>query len=182
MDDASATDRWHEDRTSFQRVYDGLVGSQTFLTAQEFANRADCSERAARNALKQLSEVLIAERQDGRPVRYRRNESYVRWKRAESLAREYSPEELKERIDELITEDEAFQEQYAVPHPEAVITTGLPVDAHEDVCDRREDLSEWRTVRRDIRILRRAVERAERYVENAQDGDVLAGVVGVDDR
>ena len=45
MDDASATDRWHEDRTSLQRVYDGLVGSQTFLTAQEFANRADCSER-----------------------------------------------------------------------------------------------------------------------------------------
>jgi len=153
MDDASETDRWREDRTSFQRIYDVLVGSQTFLTIQEFAERADCSETAAQDALEQLPEMQIAERQDGRPVRYRRNESYVRWKRAESLAREYSPEELRARIDELITEDEAFQEQYAVPHPEAVITTGLPVDAHEDVCDRREDLSEWRTVRRDIRIL-----------------------------
>jgi hypothetical protein len=170
MDDASATDRWHEDRTSFQRVYDGLVGSQTFLTAQEFANRADCSERAARNALKQLSEVLIAERQDGRPVRYRRNESYVRWKRAESLASEYSPEELRERIDELITEDNAFQEQYAIPYAEAVTTTDLPVDDHEGVSGRWQNLNEWRTVRRDIRILRRAVERAEMYIDNAPYG------------
>jgi len=170
MDDASATDRWHEDRTSFQRVYDGLVGSQTFLTAQEFANRADCSERAARKALKQLSEVLIAERQDGRPVRYRRNESYVRWKRAESLARESSPEEFRERIDELITEDNAFQEQYAIPYAEAVTTTDLPVDDHEGVSGRWENLNEWRTVRRDIRVLRRAVERAEMYVDNAPYG------------
>ena len=169
MNDASATDRWHEDRTSFQRVYDGLVGSQTFLTAQEFANRVDCSETAARNALKQLSEMLIAERQDSCPVRYRRNESYVRWKRAESLAREYSPEELRERIDELIIEDKAFQEQYAVPHPEAVTTADLPVDDQEGVSERWEGLSDWRTVRRDIRILRRAVDRAERDVKDAPD-------------
>lgn len=169
MDDASATDRWHEDRTSFQRVYDVLVGSQTFLTAQEFANRADCSETAARSALEQLSEMMIAERQDGLPVRYRRNESYVRWKRAESLAREYSLEEFRERIDELITEDKAFQEQYAVPHPDAVTTADLPVDAHEDVSGRWEDLSDWRTVRRDIRILRRAVDWADRDVKDAPD-------------
>ena len=182
MGDTSAADRWQNDRTTFQRVYDILMGTQSFLTAQEFADLAECSETAARNVLEQLSEMQIAERQDGRPVRYRRNESYVRWKRAESLAREHSPRELRERIDDLITEDEAFQEQYAVPHPDAVTTADQPVDAHEDVSDRWEDLGEWRTARRDIRILRRVVERAERYVENAQDGDVLAGVVGVDDR
>lgn len=53
MNDVSVADRWREDRTSFQRVYDVLIGSQTFLTAQEFADRADCSETAARNALEQ---------------------------------------------------------------------------------------------------------------------------------
>ena len=169
MNEASATDRWCKDRTSFQRVYDVLVGSQTFLTAQEFADRADCSETAAQDALEQLSDMLIAERQDGWPVRYRRNESYVRWKRAESLAHEHSHEELRDRIDELITEDETFREQYAVPHPDAVTTADLPVDAHEDVSGRWEDLSDWRTVRRDIRILRRAVDRAERDVKDAPD-------------
>jgi len=167
MDDASATDCWREDRTPFQRVYDVLVGSQTFLTAQEFADRADCSETVAQDALEQLSEMLIAERQDGRPVRYRRNESYVRWKRAESLAREHTPEELRERIDELITEDEAFQEQYAVPHPDAVTTADLPVGDREGAPERWEDLSNWRTVRRDIRILRRALDRAETHVEDS---------------
>jgi predicted transcriptional regulator len=74
MDDASATDRWREDRTSFQRIYDVLVGSQPFLTVREFAERADCSETAAQDALEQLSEMQIAERHDGLPVRYRRNE------------------------------------------------------------------------------------------------------------
>jgi len=168
MDDASATDRWRGDRFHYQRVYDVLVGSQTFLTAQELADRADCSETAAQDALEQLSEMLIAERQDGRPARYRRNESYLRWKRAESLAREHTPEELRERIDELITEDEAFQEQYAVPHPDAVTTAGQPV-GDRDVSERWEDLSNWRTVRRDISILQRAVERAEIHLDDGPD-------------
>lgn len=169
MDDASATDRWREERTPFQRVYDVLVGSQTFLTAQELADHADCSETVAQDALEQLSEMLIAERQDGRPVRYQRNESSLRWKRAESLAREYGPEELRERIDELITEDEAFQEQYTVPHPDAVSAADLPVGDPESAPERWKNLNEWRTVRRDISILQRAVKRAEIHLADDPD-------------
>ena len=75
MSDMSAADRWQDERTTFQRVYDVLVGSQSFLTAQGFADRAECSETAARNALEQLAEMGIAGRRDGRPVRYRRNDS-----------------------------------------------------------------------------------------------------------
>lgn len=42
--DTTAADQWREDRTTFQRVYDLIVGSLTVLTAQEVAERADCSE------------------------------------------------------------------------------------------------------------------------------------------
>lgn len=167
MSDTSAADRWQDDRTTFQRVYDVLVGSQSFLTAQEFAERAVCSATAARNALEQLSEMGIAERQDGRPATYRRNDAYFRWKRIESVAREHSLEELQERIDELIAEDEAFQEEYGVPDPDAVSTADLPVDEHDALHERWEDLSTWRTIRRDIRILRRAVERSEPPVDDS---------------
>ena len=143
------------------------MGSQSFLTAQEFADRAECSETAARNALEQLAEMGVAERRDGRPARYRRNESYFRWKRVESLAREHSPDELQERLDDLIATDEKFQDEYGVPDPAAVSTVDLPVDDHDALYERWEDLSEWRTVRRDIRLLRRAVERTR---SSADDG------------
>jgi predicted ArsR family transcriptional regulator len=167
MSDTSAADRWQDERTTFQRVYDVLVGTQSFLTAQEFADRAECSETAARNALEQLAEMGVAERRDGRPARYRRNDSYFRWKRVESLAREHSPDELQERLDDLIATDKEFQDEYGVPDPAAVSTADLPVDDHDALHERWEDLSEWRTVRRDIRLLRRAVERTR---SSADDG------------
>lgn len=166
MTGTSASDRWQEDRTTFQRVYDVLVGSQAFLTAGEFAEEANCSETGARKALEQLSEMGIAERRDGRPAGYRRNDSYFRWKRIELLAREHSPDELRTRVDELVEEDARFQETYGVPDPDAVSTADVAVDDHDALHDYWEDLSEWRTVRRDIRVLRRAVERAETRADN----------------
>ena len=167
MTDTSAANHWQDERTTFQRVYDTLVGSQSFLTAQELADRAECSETAARNTLEQLAEMGVAERRDGRPARYRRNDSYFRWKRVESLAREHGPDELQERLDELIAKDKEFQDEYGVPDPAAVSTADLPVDDHDALHERWEDLSEWRTVRRDIRLLRRA---AERTRSSADDG------------
>ena len=166
MSDTSAANRWQDERTTFQRVYDVLVGAQSFLTAQEFADRAECSETAARNALEQLAEMGIAEHRDGRPARYRRNDSYFRWKRVESLAREHSSNELKNRLEELVAEDEAFQEEYGVPDPDAVSTADLPIDDHDTVHERWEDLSEWRTVRRDIKLLRRAVDRVRSHADD----------------
>lgn len=165
MSDTTAGGRWQEIRTTFQRVYDLLLGTQAFLTAREFAERADCSETGARQALEQLSEMGVAERREGRPASYRRNDSYLAWKRIESLAREHDAEELRDRVDDLIEEDEAFQERYGVPAPDLVSTDDLPVDDHERLHDRWEDLGEWRTVRRDIRLLRRAVERADARTE-----------------
>ncbi|WP_136602845.1 TrmB family transcriptional regulator [Salinigranum halophilum] len=166
MDDTEGTDRWQDDRTTFQRVYDVLVGSQTLLTAQEFADHASCSETGARKVLEQLVEMGIAECQEGRPAKYRRNESYLQWRRIESLAREHSPDDLRTRVDDLIAEDDAFQKEYGVPEPDAVSTDEIAVDNHETLHKYWENLSEWRTVRRDIRILRRAVDRAETSVED----------------
>ncbi|MFP4530607.1 MAG: hypothetical protein ACLFNC_04870 [Halodesulfurarchaeum sp.] len=167
MSEEQARSQWKADRTTFQRIYDVLAGTRTFSTAASYAERADCSETAARNALEQLAEMGIAARRDGRPAGYRRNESYFRWKRIESLAREHTREELQQRIEDLVAEDEAFQTAYGVPEPAAVSTTDLPPDDHDAVQERWEEVSNWRTVRRDIRDLRRAVERAE---TRADDG------------
>jgi predicted transcriptional regulator len=160
MNDVSSSERWQENRTTFQRVYDLLVGSQAALSAQEVAERASCSEPGARSALEQLVEMGIVTRHDGRPATYRRNDSYLRWKRVESLVADYSVDELRDRLAELVATDEAFQEQYGVPDPEAVSSSDTAIDAQDALETQWADLNEWRTVRRDIRLLRRAVDRA----------------------
>lgn len=153
--------RWHSDRTTFQRVYDVLVGTTDPASAQQFANWADCSENGARQALEQLVEMGIADRTDTRHRQYARNESYLRWKRVETLAREHSVSELRSRLDALITADSELQAKYEVPDPDAVVVPDDPDTDHEAVHERWDDLTDWRTIRRDIPILKRAVRRAE---------------------
>lgn len=157
--------RWQSDRTTFQRVYDVLVGTTDPASAQQFATWADCSENGARQALEQLVEMGIADRTDTRPRQYVRNESYLRWKRVETLAREHSVSELRSRLDDLITADSELQARYDVPDPDAVVVSDDPDTDHETVHERWDDLTEWRTVRRDIPILKRAVQRAESAID-----------------
>jgi hypothetical protein len=69
-----------------------------------------------------------------------------------------------------MAEDEAFQEQYGTPGPDAVSTADPAAEDHSAVQDRWADPSEWRTTRRGIRLLRRAIERAG----NRSDSGVCA--------
>lgn len=156
-----ARSAWISDRTTFQRVYDVLVGVREPATAAEFAEWADCSETGARSALDQLVEMGVAERREGRPAGYRRNDGYFRWKRIEELAGENGPAELRATVRDLMDRDRELQERYGVPEPNAVAVDDFDVDDHEELHDVWEALSEWRTVRRDVRLLRRAIHRAE---------------------
>lgn len=168
MPDAASA--WHEDRTTFERVYDVLVGTHDHQPASAFADAADCSDGGARSALEQLVELGVATRRDGRPATYARNDAYFEWKRVESLARDHSAEALRSRVEDLVAADREFQDEYGVPTPDAV-SLDVPVDDHEAFHDRLEDLQEWRTVRRDVRVVRRAAERAaERSSDSVGDG------------
>ena len=164
-----ARDRWQRDRTTFQRVYDVIVGATDPATASEIADRAACSENGAREALDQLVEMGIARRSTGRPATYRRNESYLRWKRIESIASEHRAGEIRERLDDLLAEDRAYQDEFGVPDPD-VVDVADPTAGHDAVQDRWDDVTTWRTVRRDIGVLQRALRRAE------SRGDDLAEV------
>lgn len=160
----TAGDQWRSGRTTFQRVYDVLSGTTDPAAAAQFAEWADCSENGAREALAQLVEMGIAECSESRPVTYRRNPSYFRWKRVERLARDHSSVEIRSRLDELVDKDQELQQQYDVPDPDAVVEDD-PIEDHDSLHDRLDDLSEWRTIRRDIVVLRRALQRAESDVD-----------------
>lgn len=168
-----ARGQWVTDRTTFQRVYDVMTGVSSDTTVSEVADRADCSADGARDALTQLVEMGVVEKRDGRPAAYRRNESYFRWKRIEELARNNAVSALRTRVDELLEEDDAFQDRFDVPDPDAVAPEAFEGADHDEVHDRWDALSRWRSVRRDIEVLQRAAHRAEQRKGN-DTGDTVS--------
>jgi flagellar basal body rod protein FlgC len=158
--------RWEAERTTFQRVYDIVTGVTEYASASEIAERAACSDDGARDALTQLVEMGIVEKRDSRPVEYRRNEAYFRWKRIEELASEHSTAALRSQIDALVEEDKSFQERFNAPDPDAISPTAFETTDYDDIHDRWEALSRWRSVRHDIEVLQQAAHRAEQQQEN----------------
>lgn len=154
--------RWRENRTTFQRVYDVITGTTDYTAAKAVGERADCSTDGARAALSQLTEMGVAEQRGGRPTEYRRNESYFRWKRIDTLAREHTVADLREQTDALLDEDKRFQERFDAPDPDAVSPAIFESIDHDTVHERWEALTRWRSVREDIEILQRALHRVER--------------------
>lgn len=172
--DGNSRRRWREGRTTFQRVYDVITGTTDYASASDVADAADCSDDGARDALAQLVEMGVAEKRDGRPATYRRNDSYFRWKRVEALATDNSVAELRERIDDLTAEDESFRSRFGAPDPDSVPPSTFEAHDHEEIHDRWEALARWRTVRRDLTVLQRAAHRAERRGGDGTDDPALA--------
>lgn len=141
-----------------ERVRDVLTGTREFRSASEVADEARCSETAARKALEQLVEMGVAERREGRPAGYRRNESFFEWRQVEKLARENEAEELSQRFHELLEADRELQERYGVPEP-GMVKVGR--EGHESVHEELESVRKWKTIRGDLGILQRAIERAQ---------------------
>jgi hypothetical protein len=160
--DGERSERWTEERTTFQRVYDVVTTLSEGTTAAAVAERADCSETGARDALGRLVELGVSTRSDGRPVTYRRNESYFEWRRVERLAREHSAVDLRARLDELMARESDLRDEYGVPSPDAV--TATPTD-HDDIHALRDDLTEWRSIQQDVRVVQRALQRVEEGTE-----------------
>lgn len=159
--DGDARTRWREERTTFQRVYDVITGTTDFATAKGISERADCSADGARAALSQLVEMGIVERRGDRPAEYRRNESYLRWKRIEALAREHSAAELREEVEVLLEEDQSFQDRFDAPDPDAISPAVFEDIDHEAIHEQWDALTRWRSVREDLEILQQAIHRAE---------------------
>ncbi|EMA54850.1 DUF7342 family protein [Halococcus salifodinae] len=161
----TARTQWQEERTTFQRVYDVITGATEYTSAKEIGERADCSTDGARRVLSQLIEMGIVEYQGDRPREYRRNDSYFRWRRVDTLAREHSVSDLREQVDALLEEDQSFQDRFEAPDPNAVSPAVFEHVEHESIHEQWEGLTRWRSVREDLEVLQQAIHRAERDSE-----------------
>lgn len=161
----TARTQWHKERTTFQRVYDVITGTTEYTSAKAISEHADCSTDGARTVLSQLIEMGIVEYQGDRPREYRRNESYFRWKRVDTLAREHSVSELREQVEALLEEDQSFQDRFDAPDPNAISPAVFEHVDHETIHERWEVLTHWRSVRENLELLQQAIHRAERDSE-----------------
>lgn len=169
-----ARTRWRAERTTFQRVYDVITGVTEFVTAEDIGTRADCSTDGARSALSQLVEMGVAERRGERPATYRRNDSYLRWKRIESLAREHRTDELRKQVEELLQEDQELQDHFDAPDPDAISPTVFEAFDHDTVHEQWDALTRWRSVREDLSVLQQAIHRAEQDAGGQSDESASA--------
>ncbi|WP_136689973.1 DUF7342 family protein [Halorhabdus amylolytica] len=150
-------DRPFEDADTKQRVYGAVFHAREPMTAAEIAERADCSEDAARAHLSFYADLGIVIRHEGRPVRYERNDDYFEWRRVNELAREHTVEELQARVSELTDQLESYRDEYNADSPADVDVLAFDADHVDDVY---VDLSDWVTVVEERRLHERARRKA----------------------
>lgn len=134
-----------------ERLLDVLVQTREPTRVAEIADRADCDPETARDYLSWFTEMGIAEEHEGRPVRYERSESFLRWRRVESIRREYSQTEIVDRLAETVDEIASYRDRFDADTPAAVsLADG---DDGAAVAERWEALSRWRTLTERARLL-----------------------------
>jgi DNA-binding transcriptional ArsR family regulator len=155
-----------ETRDARQRVREVLLSSRGPTGVGTIAERADCSPNTARKHLRDLADLGIARAvTDGEMTRYRRNDEFVRWRRANRLVERFDAPALLDRVGELEDRDEAFAAEFGVTSPGAV---PIPEDAdHATVEEHWERAREWAAVRDDLAVARDALRMARRDLSAA---------------
>lgn len=148
---ADARDDWDEGQSVRDRVYETVIQLYEPAPADGVAERARCSTGAARDHLEWFAERGIVTVVEGRPRRYRRNQSYFDWKRAHDIRREYTDAELQERVNELTETERAYREKYQADAPSDV--DALEHTEYDDIDAVWRDVADWQTVRRELRLL-----------------------------
>jgi len=103
-----------------QRIYGTMLQTREPTTASAIAKVADCDPKTARKYLGWFSELGIVTRHDGHPATYERNDAYFEWRRINQLAADHSVEDLQQRVRDLTSQIEEYEDTYGAPTPAAV--------------------------------------------------------------
>jgi len=136
-----------------ERVYQTALELYEPTQVSEVAERADCSKNAARRHLKRLAEIGLLSRVMENPESFERNESYFEWRRFNRLS-ELSDSEYKNRVGELLSENESYQERYDAEKPGEI--DPLEYTEYGDSEQVWLDMTNWEAIQTEIQELRRA--------------------------
>ena len=134
-----------------ERLLDIITGLRTPTKVAQIAELADCDTETARDYLQWFDEMGMVHRQDGRPVRYERNDAYFQWRRVDRIREDYSEQEIVDALSEVLDQIEAYRTRFDADHPDDVSL----VEASRDTAteDAWEALSEWKTLERRAALL-----------------------------
>ncbi|KTG11034.1 sugar-specific transcriptional regulator TrmB [Haloprofundus marisrubri] len=131
-----------------QRIYGTILQTREPTAASAIAKQVDCDPKTARKYLSWFADLGIVTPHDGHPTTYERNNAYFEWRRINRLAAEYSIEELQQRVQELTTRIEEYEDTYDAAMPAAVdaVATAEASD-NRTIDDIYSDLGDWATAR-----------------------------------
>ena len=149
-------DRPFDGEDTRQRVHGVILHARDPMTAAEIADRANCTEDAARDHLSFYTEQGIVTKHESEPARYKRNDEHIEQRRVDELADDHTIDELQIRVSELTDQIEQYRDEYNADSPADVDLTDA--DAADDIDDVYIELSNWATLIEERRLHERAQE------------------------
>lgn len=129
-----------------QRIYGTILQTRKPTTASAIADQVDCDPKTARKYLRWFADLGIVTRSDVEPVTYERNDAYFEWRRINQLAADYSLDALQQRVRDLTTRIERYEDAYGAASPaavDAVVVAAADDDRSLDTV--YSDLGDWAT-------------------------------------
>jgi len=136
-----------------ERLLDVVVGLRTPTKVSTIAESAECDTETAREYLEWFDEMGMVSRYDGRPIRYTRNNAYLRWRRVDRIREEYSKEEIVDALGDTIERIEDYRTQFDAEHPDEVSLVDATRERDLSTEAVWEALSEWKTLERRAELL-----------------------------
>ena len=136
---------------------DAVLGLAEPTGVSEVAERAGHGVDAAREYLEWFEEMGIVTRVTESPATYQRNQSYLNWRRVQTLREEYTTEELLGFLERETDRVDEFADEYGVSSPDSVSISEELADRDRSVESVWNDLSEWRTAQHHVTLLERAL-------------------------
>lgn len=142
-----------KDQPIRERMLDVILQLRDPTKVAEIAERAGCDTETARSYLEWFASMGMVHEHVGRPTRYERNGSYLRWRRVERIRNEYSEAEIVQELETTLEEREEYQEQFETDHPDDVSFLNIMDSNETDLTDAWEAISEWKTVEKRAELL-----------------------------
>jgi hypothetical protein len=136
-----------------ERMFDVILQLREPTKVTEIAERAACDTETARDYLEWFALMGVVLEHAGRPVRYERNQSYLRWRRVERIRTEYTETEIVEKLKTAIEERKEYREQFEADHPDDVSFLNIADRDETDIADAWATVSEWKTVEKRAELL-----------------------------
>ncbi|ELZ13877.1 hypothetical protein C479_03491 [Halovivax asiaticus JCM 14624] len=137
--------------------FDAALTLDEPATASDVADRADHGVDAAREYLAWFERMGIVRQVTDSPATYERNQSYLNWRRVQTLRQEYATEELVDMLQSESEQMQALADEFGVDAPAEISISQYAAETDRSIEDAWDRLTSWKTARRRVALLERAL-------------------------